>query len=102
MAVAVSINPAEREKSPPDTVPTPFIPSPTLNLMSPPLPFVAAPVFINTLPVVPELDVPDLNIKFPLTPVVPASIVLNTIAPLDFGTLAPAVILIAPPLCCVL
>ena len=99
VAAAVSINPASIEKSPPATVPTPNTPSPTLNSIFPPLPFVAPPVSIMILPLVPELAVPDLNINCPLVPSTPAFRVRKTIAPLEVGTLALAVRLIAPPVC---
>ena len=60
--------PARIESLPPD----PVVPLPTVRVIAPPLPPVAAPEPIETLPLSPLVVVPELNTRAPLIPVEPA------------------------------
>ena len=62
--------------------PAPLRPLPTVMLIAPPLPPVAAADPIEMEPDDPELDVPELKIRVPLTPLAPALAVRMTTAPL--------------------
>ena len=73
------------------------MPSPTLNIISPPLPFVDVPVPIVKLPEVPWLVVPEVNVKTPLTPVVPLFTVDKISDPLEVLDPYPVKKEIAPP-----
>ena len=63
----------------------------------PPVPAVAAPLPIEIVPVLPELEVPELNTITPLTPDEPAFAVRTVIAPLVVAVPSPVVIEIEPP-----
>jgi hypothetical protein len=73
------------------------MPLPTANMNAPPVPPVAAPVDIDKIPLVPELEVPVLNTIAPLTPREPEFRVPKEILPLLVDIPAPAVTEIAPP-----
>jgi hypothetical protein len=70
---------------------------PTVMLIAPPLPPVAAPEPIDTDPVVPELEDPELNTNMPLVPSSPAFADLIVTAPLVTARLCPLLNARAPP-----
>jgi hypothetical protein len=65
--------------------------------MDPPLPFVAAPVPTETLPLLPTLVVPELKLNRPDTPLVPADTEQIVNDPLDVADPIPLAIDMAPP-----
>jgi hypothetical protein len=65
--------------------------------MSPPLPWVAAPVLIVIDPLEPLLAVPVMKEIDPLTPDTPALAVRRTIPPLDVAVPSPVATEMAPP-----
>ena len=62
--------------------PAAAFPDPTFKLTSPPLPFVALPVPIQIVPLVPSEVVPVLKLRDPLAPADPPSDVITYNAPL--------------------
>jgi hypothetical protein len=77
--------------------PTPLFPVPTVTLIDPAVPPVAAPVPIESEPDEPELLVPELNVRRPVTPPSPAFEVRIVIAPLVLAMPCPLVRPMAPP-----
>ena len=68
-----------------------------LRRKSPPLPFVALPVYSSKCPLDPDDVVPDVNDSMPLVPTVPAFSVRTTTAPDVSAVPSPVVREIAPP-----
>merc|ERR1711991_853084 len=88
-----SVLPANKNICPPSNV----LPSPTLIIISPPLPLHAVPVPIDIDPDDPHVVVPVLNINSPLTPFAPAFNVRIIILPLLLSVLNPLRIDMEPP-----
>merc|ERR1711991_688776 len=88
-----SVLPANIDMCPPSNV----SPSPTLIVISPPLPLDAVPVPIDIDPDDPHVVVPVLNINSPLTPFAPAFNVRIIILPLLLSVLNPLRIDMEPP-----
>ena len=80
----------------------PLLPLPTVMLIPPPLPPVAAPEPIEMEPDVPELDVPELNTNTPDTPLSPALDDTIVTAPLVLAVPRPLRAAKAPPVYAVL
>jgi hypothetical protein len=85
-ALVMEVAPEESAKSPPANEPEP-VPGETFR--DPPAPFTAVPEPMDTVPVVPELDVPELNTSRPDVPAVPAFADLIVSAPLVVAVLKP-------------
>jgi hypothetical protein len=77
--------------------PSPVLPAPTVTRMEPALPFVDAPLPIETLPLFPSLVVPELKLSHPETPLVPELCVLMVIEPLDVEHPMPLESAMEPP-----
>jgi hypothetical protein len=92
------VSPAATVSIPPE----PLLPLPTVILIDPPWPPLAAEDPIEIEPVVPELDVPELNTKIPLVPNRPAFVVLTVIAPDVLSIPCPLTMPTDPPVSTVL